>query len=1114
VVSVATCLASIFQLCPTLSRADDPKGLEFFEKNVRPVLATHCFSCHSADAKKLKGGLRLDSRDAVLKGGDNGPAVVPGDVEKSRLLDALGYENVELQMPPKGKLPDDVIADLTAWVRMGAPWPAEAASNTKAPKTFNIEERRSSHWAWRPVKPTDPPMVHDASWPRGSADRFILAALESKGLTPASPADRRSLIRRLTFDLIGLPPAPDDVEHFVKDTSPDAIEKVVDRLLASPHFGERWARHWLDLVRYADGRGHEFDFTIPNAYQYRDYVVRAFNEDVPYNQFVVEHLAGDLLHKPRVDSTGGINESILGTGFWFLGEGVHSPVDIRQDEADRFDNMIDVISKTFLGLTVSCARCHDHKFDAISTKDYYALYGFLKSSSYRQVRFDTLEQQRGVAKHLEHLREETGPAIRHALVKTVQPGIRRTAEYLLGVHEVLQASEMSRKLRRSRVRWNGELLREIAESRNLDAAVLGRWVAEVSSATNMSDVLYPWAKICGPTTLKSLRKASPQGDSRIQNEIIVDYGALQPNQWLPDEFAWGSRPAQPGDVRMGVPISFVERAAAEIQPIWRSAKVAPGAEGEPTGFGGIIRAGRTIRTPSFTIDPSGRLQFLVKGTGRAYVAVGSYVLFDGPLHKNLLQPIKAGKTFRWVGSNDLSAYAGQTAHVEFTAGEDFAVAMVTQGTTPPSDDRIYENGILPIFAARDVRTAESVPAAYQNTFVNVADRLATEGIKDTNHARIANWLIRNVNLFATSADVKEFEDTLASLAAPVSRLTDELRKPSHLAPAMWDGTGVDEQLFIRGSHKARGETVPRRFLEALAGPNGIPTGRGSGRIDLAMQITDPLKNPFIARVMANRVWHHLFGRGIVPSVDDFGAMGSAPTHPELLDFLADRFVKDGWSVKELIRALVLSQTYQMSCETSTANDAIDSANDFLHRMRVRRLEAEAIRDAALAVSGRLETRLYGKSVPVHLTEFQQGRGRPKDSGPLDGNGRRSLYLRVPRNFQTPMMLALDSPAPASTIGKRSVSNVPAQALILMNDPFVHDLAERWAKNVIDRYRTTDQRVAMMYIAAFSRSPTAEECEKCKAFVESRVSDERSNEQSAWADLAHVLLNTKEFIYLR
>jgi cytochrome c553 len=380
-------------LRPSLARAAEPVDAAFFERKVRPILAAHCQGCH--DAKKEKGGLQLTSRAAALRGGDTGPAVVPGDAEKSLLVQAVRYDG-ELKMPPKGKLSADDIETLARWAAGGAPWPDAGATVASGPKGMDVRALAAAHWAFRPVRrPVIPPGIHPV-------DHFIRAKLAAAGLTQAQPADRATLLRRVTFDLLGLPPTPAEVEAFVADRSPDAWEKVVDRLLASPHYGERWGRHWLDLVRYAETQGHEFDPDIPNAWRYRDYVIRAFNTDLPYDRFVTEHVAGDLLPDPR--RLDGANESVLGTGFWYLGEAKHSPVDVRQDQADRVDNMIDVFAKTFLGLTVSCARCHDHKFDPLPTKDYYALYGVLSSSRYEQAFLDDPAATNAILDELSALR--------------------------------------------------------------------------------------------------------------------------------------------------------------------------------------------------------------------------------------------------------------------------------------------------------------------------------------------------------------------------------------------------------------------------------------------------------------------------------------------------------------------------------------------------------------------------------------------------------------------------------------------------------------------------------------------------------------------------------------
>jgi Protein of unknown function (DUF1549)/Protein of unknown function (DUF1553)/Planctomycete cytochrome C len=991
--------------------ADTP---DFFEKRIRPLLAQHCFKCHGdPKGKEPKGGLRLDSRPAMVKGGDNGPAVVPGEPEKSRLIEAVRFRNPDVQMPPKGKLPDPAIADLVAWVKAGAVWPDAVPGPGAVASTFDLAKRKREHWAWQPVNFVPPPVVKDAAWPAGPVDQYLLAKLEQRGIRPAPPADRRTWIRRVTFDLIGLPPTPAEIDAFLADPSPEAERKVVDRLLASPHFGERWGRHWLDLVRYAETRGHEFDAVIPNAYQYRDYVIRALNADVPYDRFVREHVAGDLLPDPRWHAAERFNESILGTGFWFLGEEVHSPVDIRQDEADRFDNRIDVFGKAFLGLTVACARCHDHKFDAIATKDYYALFGLVESSSYRQVRFDTLDRNRKVATRLEESNE-------------------RTAKEL--------------------------------------AAAVGR-SAEVSAGA-------------------ALRTAPESAGLPPGTEVVIDYADCRPGQWMPDDASFGTRPRRIGDLIVdGGRVRFSDIAAAVYDRVWDVLAVPPGTESDHGALGKRVHAGRSIRTPTFQIS-SGKLHYLVKGAGTAYAAVDQHTLIAGPLHGSLVLDFPAAAGFRWV-THDLTPYRGHHAHVEFTAAKDsdFAVAMVVQGPAAPSAPAVES-------AAEDHETA------------TLLDRLKAGPPATARDARLANALLE-----AGGADV---DKVAADYVAARERIAKDIRPVSRLAPAIWEGTGVDEHVFIRGSPKGLGERVPRRFLEALAGGGPITAGPGSGRLELASALTDPVRNPFIARVMVNRVWHHLFGRGLVASVDNFGVLGEPPTDPELLDFLADRFVRDGWSLKRLIRDLALSSAYRMSAQGDPEAEKADPQNLLLHRMRLRRLEGEAIRDAMLAVSGRLDRTAFGPPVPVHLTPFLQGRGRPDTSGPLDGNGRRSVYLAVRRNFLNPFLLGFDTPIPFSTVGRRQVSNVPAQALILLNDPFVQEQAARWGETARSGPGAPAEKVAGMYVAAFGRPPTAEESAACLKFLAEqgrRYGATADDDPRAWVDLAHTLFNAKDFIYL-
>ena len=1057
----------------------DDADLQFFESKVRPVLAERCYKCHSEKSEKLKGGLKLDSREALLKGGDNGSAVVPGEPEKSRLIEAILYHNVDLQMPPKGKLADGQIADLTSWVKRGAPWPGAEAGGGKvaSAETFDLRRRKAEHWAWQPIRAQQPPAVKHAGWARDPVDRFILGKLEEKGLDPPPPAEKRVLIRRAYFDLTGLPPTPEEVEAFEQDASPDAFAKVVDRLLDSPHFGERWGRHWLDLVRYAETRGHEFDYYIPEAFQYRDYVIRALNADVPYDRFVTEHIAGDLLPEPRNDPTGTVNESVLATGFWYMGEWVHSPVDIRQDEADRLDNQIDVMCKAFLGLTVACARCHDHKFDAISTRDYYGLAGFLNSSSYREVRFQHQQHNREVVKSIQEQDARERPKVLTAFVES-QAGALESWAKDLGPAE----SDVFHPLHPWAVVAQGGP--DVTPGRIAETLkpVLEKWRAEVERAA--------------------------KEDEQARASAGVDYAALRPGEWITDGLAFGDGPVPAGRVTLGRDVGESVGAINE-RPVAHSRAVG----GKLPGM---------LRTPTFTVNSS-KLTMRVRGSGQAFVVIDSHRTIAGPLHGVSKQEVKAEKGWQ-DRTIDLSPYPGQRAHVEFTAkeGEYIAVAGVWQAERAPQPPRVNAL-ILRALTASPVASVADVAERYRSLFAETAQSLAADRIASdpdaADRAQLVAWLCRpgrgSESNEAVSQTAKGYLQRRAALLATI--------KGSPIALAMLDGNGVDERVFIRGSHKTQGDVVPRRFLEALAGDaqTALDPASGSGRLTLARQMTDVSTNPLLPRVRVNRLWHHLFGRGIVASTDNFGVLGEKPTHPELLDYLARRFVDEGWSTKRLIRGLMLSSAYGMSSRPSDAGAKADPRNELLHRANVRRLEAESIRDGMLALSGRLDPTMFGPSVEVHLTPFMDGRGKPGSSGPLDGDGRRSIYLRVRRNFLPPMLLAFDMPQPFATMGRRATSNVPAQALILMNDPFVVEQAKLWAKRVLaeKKLATPEQRIERMYREAFGRAPTPEELKAATEFLDRQGRElgiepqKRATDPRVWADLAHVLLNVKEFIYV-
>ncbi|MEY2597877.1 MAG: hypothetical protein RLZZ142_136 [Verrucomicrobiota bacterium] len=1112
-----------------------PQQIEFFEQKIRPVLSDKCFKCHSSESEKVKAGLLLDSREGWIKGGDNGPALDLAAPDKSLALQAIRYTDKDMLMPPEksgGKLPEPVIADFERWIREGAPWPEEKKTG-KTLARFDLQERKSKLWCWKPPVSTPPPAVRDAAWPASHLDRFILAALEKNHLQPAPKADPAALLRRLSFDLTGLPPTPAETQAFLADPSPRAFSEAVERLLASPHFGERWARHWMDLTRYAEGRGHEFDHPIPNAWQYRDYLIRAFNADVPYHQFLKEHVAGDLLPKPRLNPATGANESILATGFYFLGEEVHSPVDIRQDETDRIDNRIDTLTKSFLGLTVACARCHDHKFDAISQKDYYALAGFLISSGNRQARFETMESERKLAEQLEQNRQ--------AAQKTLLPALAAaSADTLPKVRALLLAARacfLSAPKGAAPEAIPASVVQSVAEQHRLNPAQLQAWIRELDEARKLpAHPLHLFALTCLASEsndsaqltgkvhqlLEKLGSQFPAADLPKDALVRADYRVPNATPFLQDGSAFGPGSARPGDLRLGSrpesPFAgIVSFGSACRQELWK--KIVPKGEAEPGSLKAVPRSGQSLRTPEFTLQ-NGKLWYLVKGAGKAYAPVDSHLMIGGPLHGKLITSWKATNDWQWV-SQDLSAYSGHRVHVELVPdgpGE-FEVALVVESAEAPAFQPTARalHAIAALLVPTSDLSAESLAQSLQSTLEKTAAALRSDSLgSHPDLLPLADWMSREIDLLCPhdSPDRRSLSEAAKPWIEKARTLAQAFPAESHTALAMFDGTGVDEFLLRRGSSKAPQAAVPRRFLEALAGPEPMAIARGSGRLELAEQMADA-HNPLTSRVIVNRVWHHLFGRGIVPTVDNFGELGQRPSHPELLDRLALDFTrKHQWSLKSLIRELVHTSTYQMTAKPGdAAAEKADPQNLLWHRMNLKRLEGEAIRDALLTASGRLDPTLGGPSIPVFITPFMEGRGRPA-GGPLDGNGRRSVYLAIKRNFLSPMMLAFDMPIPFQTVGKRNVSNVPAQSLVLMNDPFVVSQAQLLAKSLPEAL-SPEKKIASIYLRAFARAPLPEETQAALQFLQ-EAAPESANPKDAsapWADLCHILFNTKEFIHL-
>ncbi len=949
---------------------------------------------------------------------------------------------------------------------------------------FDLRKRKQEHWCWQPLKLIAPPSAGSPTGsPRGDPgnpiDAFLVARLEENHLKPAPPAEKRTLLRRLYFDLIGLPPRPEEVEQFLGDSSRDAYERVVDHLLSSPRFGERWARHWLDLVRYSETLGHEFDYLNQNAWRYRDYVIRAFNADVPYDQFVTEHLAGDLLERPRCHPTEGFNESIIGTAFYWLGQRDHSPVDVRLHQAEVIDNQIDVLSKTFLGLTVACARCHDHKFDAIGTKDYYALYGILGSSRYAQRSIEPPERIAPIVEKLRALKEQ----IREALGRSWSNEARQAHRYLPAARAVIEdAPPLDGQDQPPATRRPTEA---VARDCGLDPRRLERWVSALEEDRR-----------------KARRSQAAPANLRSKEVEFADFGKHGFDDWFVEGDAFGAAPGVPGDFRVG-----------------DSNKPVAGLLREPMAHSGAL-AGRlqgVLRSPTFTIRHR-YIHLLAAGReARVNVPVDNFTMIRDPIYGGLKKVLNHDEP-RWI-TIEVNLWKGHRAYLEFS----------DVSTPDPADDG-HKDGFAPngwIAVGRVLFSdLPDAPAAAEAWPALAFSESSTEDWVAAWRARKADppvvarldWLLQRGLLEADASNPAA--QRVSALVGEFQHLEAALPEPARV-PSLVDGSGLDETVFIRGNHKTPGEIVPRRFLEALGGSAQAAFREGSGRLALARAVTDPA-NPLLARVLVNRVWLHLFGRGIAPSPDDFGALGQAPTHPELLDWLAHWFrTEGGWQPKKLIKLLVTSHAYRMSSQPGDpVAEEKDPGNLLWHRMEVRRLEGEIIRDAILALSGRLDLAMFGPPVPIHLTEFMDGRGRPANSGPLDGAGRRTIYVEVRRNFVSPMMRAFDTPVPHSTVGRRTVSNVPAQSLILMNDPFVIEQAQRWAKDLLaGKDRRPDERVRAVFLAAFGRPPSSQEQAAARSFLEEQgasygvAAPDRLDNEKVWADFCHVLLNVKEFVFV-
>jgi hypothetical protein len=913
------------------SIASAAEDIEFFESKIRPVLAENCYECHSAEAAnkgKLKGGLLLDTRDAIRKGGDSGPAVVPGNVAESLLLKALRQEDIE--MPPKGKLPDTIIADFTKWIESGAADPRDKPSVVLQDNTIDA----SDHWAFTKPEKSEIPGVKNTAWPQSDIDRFVLHQLEEKKLQPVSTAAPQVLVRRIYFDLLGLPPTPEQVKAFEVAAEKDrhaAIQALVDSLLKSPHYGERWGRHWLDVARYAEDQAHTFGVKRRDqAHQYRDWVIQMFNKDLPFDQFIKLQLAGDLMEEKSDD----LFQQLAGLGFLGLGAQYYKNSDKAQAEADELDDTIDTLTRGFLGLTVSCARCHDHKYDPIPTEDYYALAGIFSGRRYSELPLVGQDQVKAYSEEQQKIKDLDN------LHRNFLRGIGR------GVG-LQQLEKLSQYLQEG---WRMTTLNAQGDKINHE-----QFAEKVA--------LHP----------HFVRRFREMLDERRKADLIKLFPELE---------GWHN-----------IMVEFEEKPSIE-----------------------------TIRVPQQITQLAEKLQSAVLEAKNAF------------------------------------------------------------------DQMAVEN-------AEELAKARSVEERH-NKIVNKLEK---------EHKRLMQnvFFAGNALFLSNEKDTEKYflTDDQQKQADQYKTEADELRKtaqPKYPVAHAISGGGRAMQVYIRGNPANKGNWVARGTLAMLSDqPRPIDPNEAKkfaySRMDLANAIASP-DNPLTARVIVNRVWQWHFGKGLVKSSSNFGLLGEAPTHPELLDWLTVGFIENGWSIKWLHRQILSSATYQLSSESLPANEEIDADNLYRWRFDRRRLEVEAWRDALLAVSGKLDPTMGGPTLDLN-----------------NNNVRRTVYAKISRHELDGMLRLFDFPDANVSSAARTKTTVPQQQLFVLNSNFFIEQAKSFAKRLMDSSEDVAKQIDVAYHLAFGRPPSEPELQLAKAYL----SEEKAKEDklSRWEQYCQAILASNELMYI-
>jgi hypothetical protein len=1109
-VSLACLIAATHHPAPG---ADTPKfspdQVAFYEKEVLPILKESCLKCHSG--KKARGGLHLDSRAGLMHGGDLGPALLFEKLDDSPLLKAVRHTD-ELKMPPKGKLPPAQIDVLVRWAKMGAPYSPAKEEVVKAPahKAMKVTDEDRNYWAYRPVKRPTVPTVKNRAWLGSPLDAFILSMLEAKGLSPAPRADRVALIRRATYDLTGLPPTPEEVDAFVKDTRPDAWEQLVDCLLASPAYGEKWGRHWLDLVRYADTHGYERDSAKPFAWRYRDYVINAFNADKPYDRFLTEQLAGDEVDNPTT-------ESLIATGFYRLGLWDDEPADRAQLHYDVLDGIVSTTAQVTLGMTVGCARCHDHKKDPIPQKDYYRLLAFFSDvtdmnvSNLRKV---TTPDQRQVYEQALKAKQEREGKLYQEQYRIEQRFLAALASKKgISTGRLIGADMVDLTYRFYRDTWDKLPDFDSIKAEDTGAAANGYFsLAPASRREAIGLVFEGKLAVPAPGTYTFFVESTDGARLRVNGKTVID----RP-----------SRGKQRGEGKLDLPAGLVS-----IRLDWFNGYGKPSLAVAWQGPGVPRRSltddesqddGRALVPDSRKKGAEWRYTTELMGFGWYMPGFDDSNWKKGP--GGFGQEGTPGSVVR-TGWNTGNIWLRKTFEVtEIPAG-------LALNLHHDDDVVIYLNGRL-IYRSR----------GYLVTYrrIVLGDKAVSALRKGTNllavHCRqVSGGQYIDVGLVAdAAADLVSLmrKHGLALLGAEATRRHDEVvaelessRKMKVAEPGMdvmcvREVGPVPTRVLIRGNPHSPGELVTAGFPEVLGNDSiklpSVRSGPSSGkRRVLAEWLTRP-SNPATARVMANRIWQYHFGRGIVPTSSDFGKLGEAPTHPELLDYLASELARD-WSLKRIHKLVMMSSTYRMSSKGNSEALAKDPANTLFWRFNMRRLTAEEVRDSMLAVGGTLNQQMAGPGVfPKISAAVLAGSSMPHAAwgkSPPEDRVRRSVYVHVKRSLIVPILETHDLADTDSSCAVRYTTTVPTQALAMLNGDFTNEQALALAERITSEVPgDLPGQVKYAIRLTTGRTPAEAEVRHDVAFVKELQADSKLSDGEALKLYCLMALNANEFMYL-